>query len=408
MLSWRRFKRYLVLLLTCLSFACVCSLCAYAANSDVIKNNQTGIPDKGLYRAVQDALGKKRNQTFTEKEAASLKKLEIPFRYKIGIKSLKGIEYLCNLERLDISGYQLKSLKGIEKLPKLTSLAAEGNNLKNLTSISKAKSLQSICVESNKLKSLKGIENLTNLTFVCVSNNQLDSLKELKNLKKLKAIEANENELTNLTGLGNLRELERLEVSHNQIKSLKGIKNLRKIESLDISYNQVKSLGGLRCLSNLRNLDAGNNQLKKLPNLRNNKKMSSIYSCNVEVNCLDEDEIRSKLPKKLFRKGKARKLWLRDQLYYQNVPNKVEFIIPAGGKISKDTTKIVGKAHRNAEIFLHNRTKDLWIGPVTIDKNGIFTMDDLDLSTWAGDTVRFWYDEPELDGVQFPDFIIAQ
>ena len=83
-------------------------------------------------------------------------------------------------------------------------------------------------------------------------------------------------------------------------------------------------------------------------------------------------------------------------------------MIPADGKISKDTTKIVGKAHRNASILLENTTKNLWIGPVTADENGVFTMAELDLSAWAGDTARFRYEESELDEMQFPEFTIQQ
>ena len=407
MMRWEKMKRYLVLLLACLSFASICSLCTSAAENDIIKNNQSGIPDKGLYRAVQDALGKKRNQTFTQEEAKSLKKLEIPFRYKIGIKSLKGIEYLSNLETLNISGYKLKSLKGIEKLPKLKILWAEGNNLKDLKSISKAKSLRSICVESNKLKSLKGIENLTNLRAVCVSYNQLTSLKELKNLKNLIEIEAHENRLKNLAGLEKLNELVRLEVSHNQIKELKPIKKLRKLGTLDVSYNQIKSLEGLKCTSSLYNLDASFNKIKKLPNLSKNEEIK-YGSCRVILNCLDEEEIRSKLPKRFFREGKGRRRWLKKQLYYQNVADTIEFTIPVDGKIGKDTTKIVGKAHPRAGIYLVNQAKNAFIEANT-DENGIFTMDGLDFSTWVGDTVYFEYTDYDLsEAVQFPHFVIAQ
>lgn len=394
-------------LLSCLCLFFAFSLCTYAAGNDVIKNDQSGIPDKGLYRAVQDALGKKRNQTFTEKEAKSIKMLHIPYRYKIGIKSLKGIEYLSNLESLDISGYKLKSLKGIEKLPKLTALWAEGNNLKNLKSISKAENLESICVESNRLKSLEGIESLTKLKSVCVKDNQLTSLKELKHLNNLIAIEANENKITTLAGLGNLKNLIRLEVSYNQIKGLRPIEKLRKIEYLDVSYNQIKSLEGLKCTSSIYNLDASFNKIKKLPNLRKNEEMK-YGSCSVIFNCLDEEEIRSKLPKWFFRKGKGRKRWLKRQLYYQNVADTIELIVPADGKISKDTTKIVGKGHRKASIYLFNRAKNVSI-KAKADENGIFTMDGLDLSTWAGDAVHFEYTDYDLsEAVQFSDFIVAQ
>ena len=390
MLKSMKIKRFFIILAACLSMFCMCSLCVCAAGNDVIKNDQSGIPDKGLYRAVQDALGKKRSQTFTEKEAASLKRLEIPFRYKIGIKSLKGIEYLCNLERLDISGYGLKSLKGIEKLPKLTSLVAEKNKLRNLNSVKKAKNLVGLYVGRNKLKSLEGIQELTNLEYLGVQDNGLTSLKELRNLKKLKELEAYENKLTNLRGLQNLKDLRSLDVSRNQLRSLKGIGNLREIRWLEVWGNNLTSLKGLKHTKNLKSLDASRNQITSLPNMKKNQEMR-FTGCELKYNRLQEKEIRSKLPKRFFTKGKLRKEWLEEQLHYQNIKEGMEFIAPADGRITKATTKIVGRVHKDSEVFLWNITKGIVIDPVKADRNGVFVMDHLNLQAWAGDQIVFHY-----------------
>lgn len=390
MLKKKRLKKLCIVLLACLCAFSGYSLSVFAAGNDVIKNNQKGIPDKGLYRAVQDALGKKRNQTFTEEEAASLKKLEIPFRYKVGIKSLKGIEYLSNLERLDISGYGLKSLKGIEKLPKLTSLVAEDNNLKDLRSVSKAKNLIGLHVGGNKLKSLKGIEGLRKLEYLGIQNNMLTTLKGLKNLTQLKQLEAKENKLTYLKGVEGLKRLDYIDVRCNNIKSLKAIKRLRKITYLDVSYNELDSLEGLNCINSIKSLYASHNNLKRIPNLTKNQKIK-VGSCNIEFNYLKEEEIRNKLPKRFFRKGKEREYYIGRQLYYQNIKEGMDFIAPADGRITKDTTQIIGRVHKEAEIQLRNITKDISLDPVKADENGVFVMDRLDLREWAGDQIAFEY-----------------
>ena len=400
-------KKGFTALLACMCLFLAYSLCTLAEENDVVKNDQTGIPDKGLYRAVQDALGKKRNQTFTEKEAASLKKLEIPFRYKIGIKPLKGIEYLCNLERLDISGYGLKSLKGIEKLPKLTSLVAEDNNLKNLQSVSKAKNLIGLHVGGNKLQSLKGIEKLKKLEYLGIQNNRLTTLKELKKLSKLKQLEAKENKLTNLQGLERHQKLDYLDVRCNDIKNLKAIKKLKKITYLDVSYNDLKSLEGLKCINSIEGLYASHNNLKKLPYLRKNEEMR-VGSCNVEFNYLQEKEIRNKLPKRFFRKGKDREYHIGRLLYYQNIKEGMDFIIPAGGKITKDTTKIVGRVHKEAEVRIRNITKGIFLDPVKADENGVFVMDQLDLQAWAGDQIEFRYIGDISDVISLPQLTVLE
>lgn len=390
-------RKIWITLLACLCLLSAHAMCTFAAEDDVIQNNASGIPDKGLYRAIQDKLGKKRNQTFTEKEAQSITVLEIGYRYKIGIKTLKGIEHLSNLKTLDVSGYQLKSLKGIEKLPKLTSLVAEGNKLTNLKSISKAKNLVSLCLERNRLKSLSGIESLKKLKYICVRENKLTSLKGIKNLKNLRRLEADNNKLTSLKGLEKLKQLNDLQVSGNQIKSLKAIQKLKKIKYLNVSNNKLTSLSGLTCTKTLKNLDASYNQITRLPDMKKNKELS-ILGCKLQFNRLSEEEIRSKLPEKLFRKGQERERWLERQLYFQNIMDTMEFIMPADGIVKKDTTKIVGKIHREADVRLANVTKGIVLESVQADENGVFTMDHLDLQSWAGDQITFYMSD-DFEGV---------
>ena len=66
------------------------------ASSDVIENNNSGIPDKELYQSILKKLGKKSNEKFTKQEAESIKSLSVYGSRKI--KSLKGIKYLKELK----------------------------------------------------------------------------------------------------------------------------------------------------------------------------------------------------------------------------------------------------------------------------------------------------------------------
>ena len=49
----------------------------HAAPTDVIENNESGIPDKTLYQNILKVLGKQSTDTFTEQEASSVEELEI-------------------------------------------------------------------------------------------------------------------------------------------------------------------------------------------------------------------------------------------------------------------------------------------------------------------------------------------
>ena len=97
------------------------------ASSNVIENNKSGIPDKNLYKTILKKLGKKTGQKFTKEEAERIKSLAVGSGR---VKSLKGIKYLKNLEKLDVEGTGLNNLKGIQSLTKLKVLNVSRNYIK--------------------------------------------------------------------------------------------------------------------------------------------------------------------------------------------------------------------------------------------------------------------------------------
>ncbi|WP_330572527.1 leucine-rich repeat domain-containing protein, partial [Robinsoniella peoriensis] len=153
-----------------------------ASNSNVICNDNTGIPDKVLYQIILRKLNKYGFDTFTEKEALKIKKLDASnYNNSKKIRSLKGIEKLKNLVSLDVSYNKIYSLSGIEKLNKLNVLDFSFNQVKNIKAIKNLYSLKHLILDGNKIISLKDIENLTNLESIYA---QLNKVKELPNLKK--------------------------------------------------------------------------------------------------------------------------------------------------------------------------------------------------------------------------------
>ena len=63
----------------------------HAAPTDVIENNESGIPDKTLYWNILKVLGKQSTDTFTEQEASSVEELEIVDYKKIPMDSLNRL-----------------------------------------------------------------------------------------------------------------------------------------------------------------------------------------------------------------------------------------------------------------------------------------------------------------------------
>lgn len=358
-------KKILITLMLCICMLVIPSMGAQAAEADIITNDENGIPDETLYKEILKALGKKAGETFTKQEAESLTELDV----RTSVKTLKGIGNLSQLESLCImSQYHLKSLKGIENLHKLVSLD----------------------VSYNKIKSLKPVRNLTNLEYLTVDFNRLTSLEGVENLKNLKGLSAGWNKITSLKPLKGLTNLESVWMDHNNLKSLNGIQNAKNMNQLRVTDNNLTSVTALKKLKNLEQLYLGYNKIKKLPNMKNFKKLRYYY-CTLSHNRLSEKEIRKKLPDRFLKKGKAKKEWLENQIDYQNLNAEVTLLEPKSTKkISKNTTRIVGRTMKNAYVELYCPTKDESSKRVKADKNGKFVLDGLDLREFAGRNVQFW------------------
>ena len=98
-------KKIWIILTLCICMLVIPSMGAQAAESDIITNDENGIPDEALYKEILRALGKKSGETFTKQEAESLTELFVG----TSVKTLKGIGNLSQLESLCIkSQYSLK------------------------------------------------------------------------------------------------------------------------------------------------------------------------------------------------------------------------------------------------------------------------------------------------------------
>lgn len=206
------------------------------AKDNVIRNDKTGIPDKGLYRAILQNLKKKETDTFTKKEAAQIHNLNAEDH---GIKNLKGIGYLKNLQELNLRGNKLTKMAGFKGLNQLEWLSVSENKFKNLRSVVSA----------------------------------------LKNNKQLKSLDIGGNKLKNLNGIGALRNLEYLDAGANRLTDISAVKKLLKLKFLAV----------------------GRNQLTKLPDLTNTRLKGGLSS-DFTYNRLSEKELKRKLPKKLIRR----------------------------------------------------------------------------------------------------------
>lgn len=359
----------------------------HAAPTDVIENNESGIPDKVLYQNILKVLGKQSTDTFTEQEASSVEELEIVDYKKIPMESLKGIGYLTNLETLKIQDqWQLSSLEG--RLKKLDALNVSYSGITSIKEVANLPSLVYLTFDGDKIRSLDGIQGLKNLRYLMVYDNCLTSLKGIESVVNLEEFYAYGNQLTSLKGIENLTKLKKLEVGKNRLKNLKGIEKLTNLEELGVSENRLTDIKEIKNLKKLERIYAFCNKIKTLPNLKQFSKLKYIF-CDFSDNLLSEKELAAKLPKRFLTGGKNKKAWLSDQKEFQKLKRTIKLVNPKKKtEISVKTKEISGYAFPEAYVELKNLKTGKTTKCVKADKNGYFKLKKLNLKKWGGAKVQ--------------------
>lgn len=378
---------------------------AYVVNakSEIIPNNDKGIPDKYLYQAILYSLEKKSDSKFTKDEAEGLYALDQTVFFGKKIKTLKGIEKLTNLHHLSIGDNKLTNLNGIEKLINLSSLKIGGNKLTNLKGVESLTNLESLSVGKGKLKNVNEIKNLSKLKELSVNGNKLEDwtiVSDLTNLENLyingcgltdSSLEKIVGKLTKLTGLGiadnslnnlklisGLTKLESLGANNCKLKSLSGIENLTKLQSLSVSNNRLTNLNGIENLTKLQFLYADKNKITNLPSLKKLK----IF--NLEYSTFDNNKISEKVFKKNL-PSHVPKWWINNQVMLQNFKKKLK--VNKVKKIKSTTKKITGVTEKRATVVLMT-SKGKKIKKVKVNKKGAFCFKKLDLRKYKGKKLK--------------------
>lgn len=89
----------------------------HAAPTDVIENNESGIPDRTLYQNILKVLGKQSTDTFTEQEASSVEELGVSENRLTDVKEIKNLK---NLERIYAFCNKIKTLPNLKQFSKLS------------------------------------------------------------------------------------------------------------------------------------------------------------------------------------------------------------------------------------------------------------------------------------------------
>lgn len=198
------------------------------------------------------------------------------------IRSLKPLELLGNLEKIDCSASQIEDLAPLANMQELKVLNISSTYVESLKPLSALTKLEEIYCAYSFINTLEGLENCENLRKVDVAKAEFDDfssapfdLQSLTSFKKLKVLALEATGITSLAPLMSLVELEELRISRNQVYDLTPLTVMLNLKKLEIFQTQVSDLEPLTYLTSLEFLNCSENSnivdispVEKLPNLK--------------------------------------------------------------------------------------------------------------------------------------------
>ncbi|MBP5655079.1 MAG: S-layer homology domain-containing protein [Clostridiales bacterium] len=266
-----------------------------------VKIDKTNFPDEVFRKYVSENIDKDKNGSLSEEEISRVDSIQIRTDIKKNddgsmklddkgkvifdgktVKSLKGVEFFTNLNRLDCAYNEITELD-VSKNTYLTSLNCAINKLKSLD-VSKNTGLEDLECMTNEITKLDISKN-KDLVFLSCGYNPITKL-DLSNNKKLKNVLINETKLSSLD-VTMLKDLDCLWCNEIGLKALDVSKNPK----LTVLYCEKNKLTKLDLSKNkkLNNLDCANNNLKSI----DLKDLPDLERAYIDHNDFKELEIRN-------------------------------------------------------------------------------------------------------------------
>lgn len=169
--------------------------------------------DENLDAIIRAAIDKPNGDIYEEE----VEKITFLSNSGINIVDLDGIQYLKNLNILEIYSSELNDIDLISNLTKLKELYLYDNKISDIDALKKLTSLEKICMGENEIYNIKPLESLENLKYIELQGNKISDLSALSKLTNLKGLVLNSNNINDITPLSNLESLTKLKLSSNRI-----------------------------------------------------------------------------------------------------------------------------------------------------------------------------------------------
>ena len=251
---------------------------AFAANTEIDFNSpdfKLNFPDEEFRRFLKECCDKNGDG----KLDVDIKNMTIPTSYTI--KSLEGIRFFEDLEKLDCHGIGLTTLN-VGKNFKLRELDCSQNQLKKSVDILSS-GLKKLNCSNNKLTHMNlGILSGLNLEEVNCSNNNITNI-VMDSVGELVKFDCSNNDLMALD-VSQCFKLKELNCSGNQLMEL-DVENQTQLKQLDCSKNKLTELN-VKQNGGLTSLICNDNQLTTL-DLSRNYSLDNLNCAKNRLACVD-------------------------------------------------------------------------------------------------------------------------
>jgi internalin A len=228
--------------------------------------------DSMIEQALRDKLGKTSGR-LTKADIQGIYRLKLPQ----GVKSLKDLKILSNLEYLDAQQIGLKDIGRLSSLTKLRVLYLQRNQLTNINSLKKLTKLEILSLNGNRLVGIEALSNLTKLQELYLRENKITDITPLGRLTNLVTLEVGKNSIRKLDALKDLKNLKVLALDNNQITDMKAIKTLTEVERLYLQRNTISDISILSSMKRLQLLSLNGNKIKNVNSLSKLTKLKLLY-----------------------------------------------------------------------------------------------------------------------------------
>ncbi|CAL5998990.1 LPXTG_cell wall anchor domain-containing protein [Hexamita inflata] len=238
---------------------------------------------------------------------------------KCQINDISALKYM-NLNFIGIDDNQYISINVLAEIQYLTQINILDISKCDTLDISILKSLQRIhklWLQANNLCDILLLSQLTTITELNIAHNQISNISALKNLKQLTTLYANSNALKDISVVAYLPNLSTLDISENFGVNIEPLSGKTIMIYLFLKSINLRDIYALRNMINLKELDLSDNCLIDISILQ---KLRRLQRLDVSFNKIEDFNV--------FQSGThAAKQALCYILYEQSIPNMMDLQI---------------------------------------------------------------------------------